>query len=336
MPRQRRTSPDRSTGDYRHDEAQRKNNPPVGMVVYETRVAEQPKTHYAYDPHLSPQLIWAGKPGLTQIEVEDAAGLEVEAVSLHIHERVSTQAIIHAVQRPQPLQLALFADPRQPLREAVEFYQHDVDWANRLILGDSLLVMNSLLQRELLAGQVQMIYIDPPYGVKFSSNFQPRIDQRGVKEKDDDLTREPEQIKAYRDTWTLGIHSYLTYLRDRLRVARELLKDSGSIFVQISDENVHLVRVLMDEVFDASNFLAQIAFYKTAGKGSSGLDSTYDILLWYAKNRESARYRQLHNERTVKDDYNLRFLELADGQRRRMTDEEATSPTTIPKQARPF
>ena len=150
----RRTSTDRSTDDYRHDQARRKNNPPVGMVAYEVKVAEQPKTHYAYDPHLSPQLIWAGKPGLRSIEVEDAAGLEVDAVSLHIHERVSTQAIIAAVQKPQPRQFDLFADPRQPLKEAVEFYQHDVDWANRLILGDSLLVMNSLLQRELLGGHV--------------------------------------------------------------------------------------------------------------------------------------------------------------------------------------
>jgi adenine-specific DNA-methyltransferase len=242
--RPRPSANSRSTGDYRHDAARRKNNPPVGMASYEAKLAEQPQAQYGYDPHLSPQLIWAGKPGLHSIEVEDASGLEVDTVSLHIHERVSTEAIIRALQKPQALQLELFADPRQPLQQAVEFYQHDVDWANRLILGDSLLVMNSLVQRELLAGQVQMIYIDPPYGVKFSSNFQPRIDQRGVREGDDDLTREPEQIKAYRDTWTLGIHSYLTYLRDRLRVARELLADSGSIFVQISDENVHLVRVL--------------------------------------------------------------------------------------------
>ncbi|MFZ2359019.1 MAG: site-specific DNA-methyltransferase, partial [Anaerolineae bacterium] len=293
MARPRRTTASRSTGDYRHDAARRKNNPPVGMASYEAKTAEQPRTHYGYDPHLSPQLIWAGKPGLRSIEVEDAAGLEVDTVSLHIHERVSTQAIINAVQRPQALQLDLFADPRQPLREAVEFYRHDVDWANRLLLGDSLLVMNSLLQRELLAGQVQMIYIDPPYGVKFSSNFQPRIDQRGVREGDDDLTREPEQIKAYRDTWTLGIHSYLTYLRDRLRVARELLADSGSIFVQISDENLHFVRCLMDEVFGAENLCGQITFVKTTGLGTALLASRTDYLLWYAKDQARVKYRQL-------------------------------------------
>jgi hypothetical protein len=152
--RPRPSANNRSTGDYRHDQARRKNNPPVGMVAYEAKTAEQPQAHYGYDPHLSPQLIWAGKPGLVNIEVEDAAGLEVDTVSLHIHERVSTQAIIHAVQKPQALQLDLFADPRQPLKEAVEFYQHDVDWSNRLLLGDSLLVMNSLVQRELLGVDV--------------------------------------------------------------------------------------------------------------------------------------------------------------------------------------
>ncbi|MFZ2359048.1 MAG: hypothetical protein WA040_06860 [Anaerolineae bacterium] len=150
MTRPRRTTASRSTGDYHHDEARRKNNSPVGMASYEAKTAEQPRSHCNYDPHLSPQLIWAGKPGLVHIEVEDAACLEMDAVSLHIHERVSTQAIVYAVQRPQPLQLDLFADSRQPLREAVEFYRHDVDWANRLLLGDSLLAMNSLLQRELL------------------------------------------------------------------------------------------------------------------------------------------------------------------------------------------
>ncbi len=144
-------TPPRSTGDYRHDEKRRKNNPPVGMVAYEVKIAEQPPAHYGYDPQLSPQLIWAGKPGLVNVDVEDAAGLAVDTVSLHIHERVSTQAIIQAVEKPQTVQLDLFADPRQPLQQAVEFYQHDVDWANRLILGDSLLVMNWLVQRELLA-----------------------------------------------------------------------------------------------------------------------------------------------------------------------------------------
>ena len=147
----------------------------------------------------------------------------------------------------QDVQRHLFADPQQAYHEAVQFYQHDVDWSNRLILGDGLTVMSSLAHREDLAGKVQMIYLDPPYGIKFASNFQPTVFQRDVKDKESDLTREPEQIKAYRDTWTLGVHSYLAYLRDRLIVARDLLTDSGSIFVQISDENVHRLRSLMDE-----------------------------------------------------------------------------------------
>ncbi|MCO6453126.1 MAG: site-specific DNA-methyltransferase, partial [Caldilineales bacterium] len=312
----------RDTADYRHDEATRKNNPPAGMVGYEAELREQPQAQYAYDPHLSPQLVWAGKPGLKTVEVEDAAGVEVDTVSLHIHERVSTQAIIAAVQKPQPVQLDLFADPQLPLGEAVEFYQHDVDWANRLVLGDSLLVMNSLLQRELMAGKVQMIYIDPPYGVKFSSNFQPRIDQREVRDRDDDLSREPEQIKAYRDTWTLGIHSYLTYLRDRLRVARELLTDSGSIFVQISDENVHLVRCLMDEVFGAENFVTTISFQTSGSSSANKLEQVFDFILWYGKDASVLKYRKVHqpSEENKNYDRDFVFTESPDGVfQRRMT-----------------
>ena len=149
---------------YRYDDNTRKNNPPAGMVSYEPVVRETPRRKYAYDPHLSPQLVWADKPGLKSIEVEEQVGCEVETVSLHVHERVSTSAILRAVSRPEPKQFSLFADPQLPLKEAAEFYQHDVDWANRLILGDSLLVMNSLIEKDLLAGKVQMIYVDPPTG----------------------------------------------------------------------------------------------------------------------------------------------------------------------------
>src|SRR6185503_14635291 len=176
----------------------------------------------------------------------------VDPVALHIHERVSAQAILRVAAR-EDVQRDLFADPQQQYHEAVQFYQHDIDWTNRLILGDSLQVMASLARREDLAGKVQMIYMDPPYGIKFASNFQPEIGRRDVKDKEQDLTREPEMVKAYRDTWTLGIHSYLSYLRDRLIVARELLADTGSIFVQISSENLHRVRTLLDEVFHATN-----------------------------------------------------------------------------------
>src|ERR1019366_5906817 len=185
-----------------------------------------------------PWLEWAGK--------WEAKTIPVEPVALHIQERKSTQAILRVAAR-EDVNRSLFADPEQDYNEAVQFYKHDVDWSNRLILGDSLQVMSSLARREDLAGKVQMIYFDPPYGIKFGSNFQPEIGKRDVKDKDADLTREPEMVKAYRDTWSLGVHSYLAYLRDRLTVARDMLADSGSIFVQIGQENAHRVRSLMDE-----------------------------------------------------------------------------------------
>lgn len=274
-----------SVRDFRHEEATRKNNPPAGIApTYEVR--ERQARTYAYDPHLDPQLQWAGKAEHTSFEVD--------VVSLHIHERISTKAILDAVRRPEPPQLNLFGETPLPADQQIEFYQHEVGWANRLILGDSLLVMNSLLAKEGLAGKVQMIYMDPPYGIKYASNFQPRIDRRDVKDADEDLTHEPEQIKAYRDTWQLGIHSYLTYLRDRLLLARELLTDSGSIFVQINDENLHLVRCLLDEVFGKENFVAVIAFRKTGGFPAGFVASIYDYLLWYAKDKNQAKYRDLY------------------------------------------
>ncbi len=226
MARRSRSLPSGQVNDYRHEETKRRNNPPVGLApLYEVR--ERQTRAYTYDPHLDPQLVWAGKAEHTSFEVD--------VVSLHIHERISTRAILEAVSKPQPLQLDLFGETPLPADKQIEFYQHEVGWTNRLILGDSLLVMNSLLVKEGMAGKVQMIYMDPPYGIKYSSNFQPRIDRRDVKDRDEDLTHEPEQIKAYRDTWQLGIHSYLTYLRDRLLLCRELLHESGSIFVQIND-----------------------------------------------------------------------------------------------------
>ena len=306
----------RQVGDYRHD-ARRKNNPPAGIgPTYE--VKERRTTHYSYDPHLDPQLMWAGKAEHTSFEVD--------VVSLHIHERISTRAILEAVKKPEP-QLDLFGET--PLRpdQQIEFYQHEVGWANRLILGDSLLVMNSLLVKEGMAGKVQMIYVDPPYGIKYSSNFQPRIDRRDVKDRDEDLTHEPEQIKAYRDTWKLGIHSYLTYLRDRLLLCRELLHESGSIFVQINDENLHLVRCLLDEVFGRENFVAIISFVKTGGKAAAHLDTVIDYLLWYARNKASVKFRQVYEERpevTLETQYNWR--ELADGTRIKLSGKRVEAP----------
>ena len=285
---------ERGVEDYRHATATRTNNPPAGIAAH-GRVQEQPKQEYAYNPHLPPRLQFdengdadqlpellqkAQHQALSADEVQilaaalrhhnpwlewagkqEAESFAVDPVALHIHERVSAKAIVKIAER-ENVQRELFADPQLEYLEAVQFYQHDVDWTNRLILGDSLTVMSSLAQREDLAGKVQMIYIDPPYGIRFASNFQPTVFQRDVKDKEGDLTREREQIKAYRDTWTLGVHSYLAYLRDRLMVAKELLTDSGSIFVQISDENVHRVRCIMDEVFGGENFVSQIVFKK--------------------------------------------------------------------------
>lgn len=220
--------------------------------------------------------------------------------SLHVHERIDPRTVIEAVEKrdghddDQP---ALFESKEEnpPLRQAIDFYQHEHSWSNRMIAGDSLVVMNSLLEKEGMAGQVQTIYIDPPYGIKYGSNFQPFVNKRDVKDgKDEDLTAEPEMIRAFRDTWELGIHSYLTHLRDRLLLARELLTESGSVFVQISDENIHHVREQMDEIFGAENFIALILFRKTGGLQANYLASVGDYLIWYAKNREQVKYRRLY------------------------------------------
>jgi adenine-specific DNA-methyltransferase len=319
---------------YEHRDKERVNNPPVGLVTPETDpdAGQKKKT---YDPHLDPQLDWAGKAEHTSFEVP--------TVSLHVHERIDPRTIIEAVRKRNgnngnARQLSLFEEERrEPLREAIEFYKHAHGWSNRLIAGDSLLVMNSLLEKEGMAGKVQMIYIDPPYGIKYGSNFQPFVNKRDVKDgKDEDLTAEPEQIRAFRDTWELGIHSYLTYLRDRLLLARELLTESGSVFVQISDENVHHVRELMDEVFGSSNFFALITFKKTLPLGSSGLAGISDYLLWYAKDKEKLKYRQLFEEKPIGEGTGYTWLEFPDGRRRKMTTEERNNPRLVPSAARPF
>ena len=302
---------------YDHRDKERANNPPVGLVTPELDVDSE-KCTYAYDPHLDPQLQWAGKAEHT--------AFEVPTVSLHVHERIDPRTIIEAVRKPPsperrgvggevPVQLSMFGTPEEnpPLREAIEFYRHKHNWSNRLVAGDSLLVMNSLLEKEGLAGQVQMIYIDPPYGIKYGSNFQPFVSKNVVRDgKDEDLTAEPETIKAFRDTWELGIHSYLAHLRDRLLLARELLAESGSIFVQISDENVHLVRCVLDEVFGAGNFVSLITFVKTAAQSSVLLPSVSDYLLHYAKKKEMVKYHQLYRDKislnTLKEAYSWILL----------------------------
>ncbi len=335
MPRatNRPTDLSSSLTDYRHTGAKRKNIPPAGLAA-QGQVREVPKHRYEYNPHLPPVLRFDGsgasdrlpelletarqraltaeeaqlledalrnrEPWLEWAGKREAKACEIDPVALHIHERVSAQAILRVAAR-QDLTRSLFADPEQEYREAVQFYQHDVDWANRLILGDSLSVMASLSKREDLAGKVQMVFIDPPYGIKFASNFQSQVGQRDLKDRPEDLTREPETVKAYRDTWTLGVHSYLTYLRDRLFAAKELLSETGSIFVQIGEDNVHRVRAVLDEVFGQRNFCAQIAFAKTAGATSDLLAGTHDFLLWYAKERNAVRFRPVLKLKTESD-----------------------------------
>jgi adenine-specific DNA-methyltransferase len=334
MPRKKQSS-SRPIASYEHRDKERLNNPLVGLVTPETDPdAGQKKKRYAYDPHLDPQLVWAGKAEHTSFEVP--------TVSLHVHERIDPRTIIEAVRKDSGQwsvasgQLSLFEEERkEPLREAIEFYQHRHGWSNRLIAGDSLLVMNSLLEKEGMAGKVQMIYIDPPYGIKYGSNFQPFVNKRDVKDgKDEDLTAEPEQIRAFRDTWELGIHSYLTYLRDRLLLARELLTESGSIFVQISDENVHHVRELIDEVFGAGNFVSLITFRKTTGVQSKYVPSVSDYLLWYAKEKDVGKFRNLF--RSKEGDENYRYLELYDGMRRRLSPEEIKDQQLIAEGAKVY
>lgn len=271
----------------------------------------------------SPHLQWTGKAERTTFEVD--------TVSLHVHERIDAMSILSAVSKRQGkkgdkassagIQPSLFDAPFEsvPLRTALDFYKHDRGWANRLVAGDSLLVMNSLLKKEGMAGQVQMIYIDPPYGIKYGSNFQPFTNKRDVKDRSDaDLTQEPEMIKAFRDTWELGVHSYLTYLRDRLLLARELLSETGSVFVQISDENLHHVREIMDEVFGAENFLGIIAYKKTTSAATLGLASVYDMLVWYSKDREKVKYRQLYLEKIAGEDGGTQYTwaQFPNGDRR--------------------
>ncbi|MEO8664815.1 MAG: site-specific DNA-methyltransferase [Ignavibacteria bacterium] len=314
---------------YEHKDKDRVNNPPVGLVTPETD-KDLPKKKYSYDPHLDPQLQWAGKA--------ERLSFDVDTVSLHVHERIDPRSIMEAVRKKNGSnyeQESLFQE-EVPLKNAIEFYKHRHNWSNRLIAGDSLLVMNSLIEKEGLAGQVQMIYFDPPYGIKYGSNFQPFVNKRDVKDgKDEDLSGEPETIKAFRDTWELGIHSYLSYIRDRLLLARELLSETGSIFVQISDENVHLVREIIDEIFGSENFISFITFKKTAGLGAIGLPSVSDYNLWYARDKKKIKYHQLYNDKELEDDSAYINIET-NGERRKMTESEKQDFSKLPQNSRIF
>ena len=334
MARKKQKETKRPIETYEHLGKERVNNPPVGLVSENTDPDTGEKTTYTYDPHLDPQLQWSGKAEHTSFEVP--------TVSLHVHERIDPRTIIDAVRKSngeEEKQITLFdlQEQNPPLREAIEFYKHAHGWSNRLVAGDSLLVMNSLIEKEGMAGKVQMIYLDPPYGIKYGSNFQPFVNKRDVKDgKDEDLTSEPEQIRAFRDTWELGIHSYLTYLRDRLLLSRELLTESGSVFVQISDENVHHVRELMDEVFGVENFNSMLIYKTTGGaKKVTAPKRTNDYILWYAKNIECIKFSRLFVDKKL-DTTIFTSLKEDDGKNRPLTSDEKSNPERITDTLKPF
>lgn len=340
--------------DLRHERATRLNIPPAGIAA-KGKLVREAKVTYGYNPHLPPALRFdptgradrlnellaklGAEKSLSEEDVKELQALAkadpwlewsgkreqpacvVDPIALQVHERISTQAILRVAAR-EDVPRSLFADPEQDYQQAVQFYQHDVDWANRLILGDSLAVMASLARREGLAGKVQMIYMDPPYGIKYASNFQSEVGKRDVKDKDQDLTREPEMVKAYRDTWTLGVHSYLSYLRDRLVLCKELLADTGSIFVQISDENLHRVTNLLDEVFGAENRIATITFKKTTPLAFERVARVADYIVWYSRNRESLKANDVFDSKEVGGDGNYGFVEEPSGEWRRFQEDE--------------
>ncbi len=377
MPRpRRRVAPaPPAASNYQHTEATQLLRPEVGTQPL-FKKKKGPAT-YRYDSSLSPALDWDNNPAREQGEallrrMRDAQTLDeakaaaaqlaalgrpflnwtgkaerlsfdVPTLPLFVHERLSTRAILetlkaHKRDKQEDFVSALFGNPSLPVTDQVlRAYEHREKWQNRMILGDSLVAMNSLLRFENLGGQVQMIYVDPPYGVKFGSNFQPFVRKRDVTHGDDaDLTREPEMVQAYRDTWELGLHSYLTYLRDRLLLARDLLAPTGSIFVQISDDNLHHVREVMDEVFGVENFFSLITFKKTLPLGASGLPTVSDYLIWYCKDKARVKFRQVFDDKPVGEGTGYTWVELPDGTRRKLTAEERQDMDKLPREWKLF
>lgn len=314
-------------------------------------IEERRQTLVERDSSLDPQLVWKGKYGDESAEaIAESEELAADAPPLFIQEKIDPRVLIEDLRREQkkkpehddehPTLFESFED-FDGLNELdlVDFYSHSANWSNRLVLGDSLQVMGSLAEREELRGQVQMIYIDPPYGIKFGSNWQVSTRKRDVKDgKAEDAAREAEQIKAFRDTWELGIHSYLSYLRDRLQVARELLTESGSCFVQIGDENVHLVRSLMDEVFGAENYIAIINYTKTSAQTAEHLPVTTDYIVWYSNDLSQVKYRRLFNLKSLGGELAgmYQFVEFEDGTSRRLTHDEVVGKTDLPGGSRPY
>lgn len=375
MPRPKKSAvSSKDTTSYRHPQSDLVARPEIGAQSHFRK--NLPPASYRYDSSLSPELAWDDNPAreygesllrrileADSLEQAKEAAAELRALSapflnwsgkaehlsfdvpslpLFVHERLSTKAILETLgehKRDQQTSLLddLFGAPDHNLADQVlRAYEHRDQWVNRLILGDSLVVMNSLLRYESLGGQVQMIYMDPPYGVKFGSNFQPFVRRRDVTHNsDEDLTREPEMVQAYRDTWELGLHSYLTYLRDRLLLSRELLAPSGSVFVQISDENLHHVREVMDEVFGAENFVSQITFLKTSGFDTTTLATLGDYLLWYAKDRRQMKVRKVFlPQPVIPGEGNARWVILPDGSYRGVTAAEIRGESTVPEGSR--
>ena len=337
------TNNKKSVETFKHDDAKRKNIPSAEQQAFVQQDQQNLKTvRYPRNTDLDPQLVWRGK------DEQDWSELVVNAPPLYIQEKVHPKALIDELLRETreseheagQTTADLFSDFNGIPKDAdkTEFYTHDQNWTNRMILGDSLQVMASLAEREGLRGKVQSIYFDPPYGIKFNSNFQWSTTSREVKDgKTDHITREPEQVKAFRDTWRDGIHSYLTYLRDRLTVARDLLTNSGSIFVQIGEENLHLVRALMDEVFGNENYVSTIKFATTSAFTTTYLSRDGDYIIFFSKNIEKLKFRKLFTKRALPiKDSNLRFVELSNGSRREMTLDEKADPTLLPPGSRIF
>ena len=358
-----------STRDYRHDDKQALLRPESGAQDVFPPAKKKPHKTYRYDSSLSPELAWdeaeargegeqlideiIGSDDLAQAQAAaerlkhlsqpflnwtgktERERISVPTLPLFVHERLSTAAVLETLKRHRRDRkgtLDLFGEGDKSIGEKIRgAYEHLNGWQNRLILGDSLQVMNSLLEYEAMGRQVQMVYMDPPYGIKFGGNFQPFVRKRDVKDGDDDaLSREPEMVQAYRDTWELGIHSWLTYMRDRLLLARELLTDSGSCFVQISDENVHLVRGVMDEVFGKENFLSLITIQKTTSEQSVYLGALADYLVWYAKDKDRVKFNRIYVQRSYEGESRYDQLQLSDGSYRPLTKEEKNNPSIIP------
>ena len=335
----------------RHDNTTRATIPTTELAGSEAGAEEcsnYDTFRHDFDRGRDPELFWLGKYG-NDDEQTQRADLRVDIRSLYVHEQIQPEQLINNLyriheQKRVDEQVSLFDHEgfeatnvvEDELARVTEYYRHTDKWKNRLIQGDSLLVINSLLGREGMAGKVQCIYMDPPYGIKYGSNWQMKLNSRDVKDNDQNVSGEPEMIKAFRDTWELGIHSYLSYLRDRLVLARELLSESGSVFVQISDENVHLVRSIMDEVFGSENFFAFITFKKTLPLGSSGLPGISDYIIWYCKNKENVKYRQIYDKKTIGQGTGYTWVELPNGERRKMSSEERNNPLLLPKGSKVF